>query len=234
MRAPWLVFMCLCLRRCVAAPPAKPPAKPRAVLFDFDGSLAQSENAHRKRFAAATGVDVSEARWFAECVGHDSAWIVAHLLGREDAPAEVLRDLAARAASPAFLDDVVLTKGARELLAALEGTPCAIVSSGLRSYIEGCLARWGLSDAFACLVAGDDDEPGEHKPSPAPYLHAAKRLGVAPEDCYAVEDSPSGIQSALAAGVAVVAVLNPANEGLDVLARCAAVVDDLSDTSLFV
>jgi len=118
--------------------------------------------------------------------------------------------------------------------ARLEKHASARVEGSIRRYIEGCLARWGLSDAFACLVAGDDDEPGEHKPSPAPYLHAAKRLGVAPEDCYAVEDSPSGIQSALAAGVAVVAVLNPANEGLDVLARCAAVVDDLSDTSLFV
>ena len=127
--------MCLCLRRCVAAPPAK--TKPRAVLFDFDGSLAQSENAHRKRFAAATSVNVSPRRWMAECVGHDSAWIVAHLLQRDDAPLEILYDLRQRAASPAFLDAVGLTRGANELLLALEGTPCAVVSSGHRACVRG-------------------------------------------------------------------------------------------------
>ena len=60
---------------------------PRAVLFDFDGSLAQSEEAHRKRFVAATGVACDSARWDAECVGRNTEWIVCHLLGVDEPPA---------------------------------------------------------------------------------------------------------------------------------------------------
>ncbi|KAH8083858.1 hypothetical protein JL720_8097 [Aureococcus anophagefferens] len=141
---------------------AKTGTPPRAVLFDFDGSLAQSEEAHRKRFVAACGVECDVDRWMDHCVGHSTEWIVDYLTGACE-PA-VLADLRARATSEAFFADVALTAGARELLEALgdAGVPCAIVSSGLRAYIEGCLARWGLEVAF--VVAGDDAEPAEHKP----------------------------------------------------------------------
>ena len=74
-------------------------ANERAVLFDFDGSLAQSEEAHRKRFVAATGVACDSARWDAECVGRNTEWIVCHLLGVEEPPAEVRALLPAGAAA---------------------------------------------------------------------------------------------------------------------------------------
>ena len=87
---------------------------PRAVLFDFDGSLAQSEEAHRKRFVAATGVACDSARWDSECVGRNTEWIVCHLLGVDEPPAAVIEDLRQRVVSDAFLADVAPTKGGLE------------------------------------------------------------------------------------------------------------------------
>ena len=175
--------------------------KPHAVLFDFDGSLAQSEEAHRKRFVAATGVKCDSARWDAECVGRNTEWIVCHLLGVDEPPADVVADLAERVVSDAFLDDIEPTAGGLELLSALQdaAVPCAIVTSGLRAYVEACL----------------------------------ERFGVAPADCVAVEDSPSGLQSALSAGCVVIAIRNPANDGLELLDDCRAVADDLVDRAPF-
>lgn len=205
--------------------------KPHAVLFDFDGSLAQSEEAHRKRFVAATGVKCDSARWDAECVGRNTEWIVCHLLGVDEPPADVVADLAERVVSDAFLDDIEPTSGGLELLSAFQdaAVPCAIVTSGLRAYVEACLERWGVKIDF--IVAGDDDV--KHKPAPEPYLAACEHFGVAPADCVAVEDSPSGLQSALSAGCVVIAIRNPANDGLELLDDCRAVADDLVDRAPF-
>ena len=105
-----------------------------------------------------------------------------------------------------------------------------IVTSGLRAYIEACLARWDVDVDF--IVAGDD-EGVPHKPAPDPYLTACDHFDVAPADCVAVEDSPSGLRSALAAGVPVVAIANPANAGLPLLDEARAVQGDLTDRAPF-
>jgi HAD superfamily hydrolase (TIGR01509 family) len=95
--------------------------------------------------------------------------------------------------------------GAQELLARLvaDGIPCALVTMSYRRLAEAVLT--GLPPGtFATIVAGDDVTHG--KPHPEPYLTAAARLGAAPQDCVAIEDSPTGIASAEAAGVPVLAV----------------------------
>jgi len=205
---------------------------PRAVLFDFDGSLAQSEEAHRKRFVAATGVACDSARWDAECVGRNTEWIVCHLLGVDEPPKEVIKDLRQRVVSDAFLADIAPTRGGLELLSALReaAIPVAIVTSGVRAYVEACLERWGVEVEY--IVAGDD-EGVPHKPAPDPYLRACTEFDVAPADCVAVEDSPSGLRSALAAGIPVVAIANPANAGLPLLDEARAVANDLTDRAPF-
>ena len=177
------------LLMCLHPAATRQTGKPRAVLFDFDGSLAQSEEAHRKRFVAATGVACDSARWDAECVGRNTEWIVCHLLGVDEPPAEVIEDLRQRVVSDAFLADVAPTKGGLELLKALReaAVPCAVVTSGLRAYVEACLERWGVAVDY--IVAGDD-EGVPHKPAPDPYLTACDHFDVAPADCVAVEDSP--------------------------------------------
>ncbi len=95
--------------------------------------------------------------------------------------------------------------GAQDLLAALgdEGVPCALVTMSYRDLAEaivGCLPP----GSFETIVPGDEVSRG--KPHPEAYLTAATRLGVDPADCIAIEDSPTGVASATAAGVPVLAV----------------------------
>jgi HAD superfamily hydrolase (TIGR01509 family) len=95
--------------------------------------------------------------------------------------------------------------GALELLGALAeaGVPCALVTMSYASLAEEVVAQ-GPADAFRTLVTGDQVTEG--KPHPEPYLTAAARLGVDPAACVAVEDSPTGIASAMAAGARTLGV----------------------------
>ena len=95
--------------------------------------------------------------------------------------------------------------GARELLADLRthGVPCALVTMSWQRFVEPILARLP-ADTFSTVVTGDRVEFG--KPHPEPYLTAAAELGVAPQDCVAIEDSNTGAKSAVAAGCTVLCV----------------------------
>ncbi|WTM18175.1 HAD family phosphatase [Isoptericola halotolerans] len=121
-------------------------------------------------------------------------------------------------------DGVPWQLGARELLASLAdaGVPCALVTMSYAVLAEAVTAH--VPGAFATLVTGDQVTRG--KPDPEPYLVAARRLGVRVEDCVAIEDSPAGIGSALAAGartLGVEAVLPV--EPRDGLSRAASLAD---------
>jgi len=99
---------------------------------------------------------------------------------------------------------VVVRPGARELLTEVAdaGVAHALVTSSQRSFAAAVLASTGLE--FPVVVTGED--VAAHKPDPEPYLLAAKLLGVDPARCVALEDSPSGVASAGAAGCLVIAV----------------------------
>ena len=100
----------------------------------------------------------------------------------------------------------VPTPGAVALVQGLRraGVPVAVASSSVRPWVEACLGRMALLDAFDVLVSGSDVERG--KPDPAIYLTAAARLGVDPRGCLAIEDAPAGIESARRAGMVCWAV----------------------------
>ena len=97
-----------------------------------------------------------------------------------------------------------LQPGAGPLLAALDaaGVPCALVTASSRAIMDAVLKVTGLS--FAVTVCGED--VGRPKPDPEPYLLAAGRLGVPAAGCVVLEDSPTGIAAARAAGCPVIAV----------------------------
>ena len=97
-------------------------------------------------------------------------------------------------------DDAV--GAARELRA--RGIPIAIASSSPRERLHRTLSRAGLLDAFDVTVAGDEVAHG--KPAPDMFLLAAERLGVAPEACVVIEDSPPGVRAGVAAGMHTIAV----------------------------
>jgi HAD superfamily hydrolase (TIGR01509 family) len=104
-----------------------------------------------------------------------------------------------------FADGLVWRPGAYELLLAVRaaGLPTALVTSTGRRLVEVALTTLGAEN-FDAIVCGD--EVTTPKPDPEPYLTAAKLLGVSIEDCVAVEDSLTGMTSALASGAAVLAV----------------------------
>jgi len=97
-----------------------------------------------------------------------------------------------------------LQPGAARLLAALEaaGVPSALVTASSRAIMDAVLKVTGLS--FGVTVCGEDVQRG--KPDPEPYVRAAALLGVPPPGCVVLEDSPTGIAAARAAGCAVIAV----------------------------
>jgi len=210
--------------------PEIPVARLNAVVFDCDGTLVDSEplayEAWRRELRthgyelqpedteATRGRTYPAAHaYFAERVdelpGADEFW------GRFSG---TLFELLESDLTP--FDDAVST--ARELHR--RGVRIAIASSSPRERLDATLRAAGLGDVFEVTVAGDEVERG--KPAPDLFLAAAERLGVPAEDCVAVEDSPTGVESALAAGMTVVAVAR-SPEHRDEL-RGAAVVDELT------
>jgi HAD superfamily hydrolase (TIGR01509 family) len=180
-----------------------------AVLFDMDGTLVDTE----PYWIAAEYKLVGEfgGTWSDE---HAHALVGNALL----TSAEYLRDVGGVRLDPPtiverLLDDVIAASlermpwrpGALELLARLReaGIPCALVTMSYQR-LAGTLVDHLPEGAFATVVTGDEVTDG--KPHPEAYLTAAARLGVAPDQCIAIEDSPTGIASAEAAGCVVLAV----------------------------
>ncbi|MEY2444899.1 MAG: hypothetical protein QOE00_1479 [Ilumatobacteraceae bacterium] len=95
--------------------------------------------------------------------------------------------------------------GARELLAELrtEGIPCALVTMSWRRLADAIVGQLP-EGSFAATIVGDEVEHG--KPHPEPFRAAARALSVSPKDCVALEDSPTGVRSAMAAGCRVIVV----------------------------
>ena len=104
--------------------------------------------------------------------------------------------------------------GAVELVGRIRsgGLLVGVASSSIRRWVDACLDKLGLAHSFDAIVSGDDVEDG--KPAPDIYLLAARRLGVDPSRCLAIEDAPAGIQSAHAAGMTCWAVRTPYTRGL--------------------
>ena len=191
---------------------------PAAVLWDMDGTLVDTEP-----YWIATEYAMAEkygGTWSQEqalsLVGNDllsSGRVLKEAWDLPQSPAEVVEEL---------LDGVVARveesvpwqPGAPELLAALReaGVPCALVTMSYERFVAPIL-RHLPAETFRVIVTGDKVEQG--KPHPEPYLTAAASLGLAPEECVAIEDSNTGAKSAETAGCAVLVVQNhvPVLEG---------------------
>jgi HAD superfamily hydrolase (TIGR01509 family) len=202
----------------VTAPATSPL---RAVLFDMDGLLLDSEplwfeaeRAVMTRLGAPWAAGDQEA-----LLGGSLERTVSYMLGKAAAArhaagggadgrlpegADVGRWLLAGMTDLIMARGVPLRPGARELLAevAAAGVPHALVTSSHREIMLAALEATELE--FAVTVCRED--VAHSKPDPEPYLRAASLLGVPPEGCVVLEDSPNGIASARAAGCAVIAV----------------------------
>lgn len=183
---------------------------PAAVLFDMDGTLVDSEGLWSiaiTELAARYGGRVSLAARRA-MVGASVASSMEILHADLDQlwrdPAESARWLHRRVGE-LFVEDLPWRPGALALLGAVRAAriPTALVTSTARELVEVALDTLGR-DSFDVVVCGD--EVPATKPDPAPYLTAARLLDVPVRRCVAIEDSPAGVASALAAGAAVLAV----------------------------
>jgi HAD superfamily hydrolase (TIGR01509 family) len=202
------------------------------ILFDMDGTLVDSEKVWSvglDQLADHLGGRLSDTAR-RDMVGtsmSQSMRILHDDLGVDADEAESVRYLEERV-SALFADGLLWRPGAPELLAAVRsaGIPTALVTATRRHLVEVALITLGPHN-FDAVVAGDDLD--ETKPHPAPYRTAAELLRADPRRCVAVEDSPNGITSALAAGCVVIGV--PCEVGLDHLENVH-LVDSLADLSV--
>ena len=205
-----------------------------AAIFDMDGLLIDSERAISQAWlegALALGfrLDMHDFMQVIGRAGPDSDALLIALLGSEQA----FRDTAAHARSllpheggaPVF----PLKSGALPLLQALHGAaiPCGVASSSRVEEIRHRLGHVGVLPYFRCITGGDEVTHG--KPDPSLYLLAAARLGVAPEECIAFEDSENGARAAQAAGVRVVIVPDLRPPSPEVAARAHGVIGSLAE-----
>jgi HAD superfamily hydrolase (TIGR01509 family) len=189
----------------------------RAVVFDFDGVLVNSEPLHFRALREALlgdGIAITEEEYLREYVAYDDRGSIRIALERHRrAVSDERIGALAAAKAEAFerlMGEVPFYPGARELVRALAAeVPVAIASGARREEIERILEAGGLRDAFVAVVGADD--VARTKPHPEPYQRAfaliAPRVGgLVPAECVAFEDTIPGIAAARAAGMKVIGV----------------------------
>ena len=184
-----------------------------AVIFDLDGVIIDSEpiwDDVRERYVRERGgrydaeaqhamMGMSSTEWSAYI--HDE-------LGVETPPEEINADVVELMAAR-YREHLPLIPGAREAVErTARGYPLGLASSSNRPLIDAVLDAAELAEVFRATVSSEEVARG--KPAPDVYLEAARRLGIHPERCAAIEDSHAGIASAKAAGMRVIVVPNPA------------------------
>ena len=191
----------------------------RAVIFDFDGVIANSEPLHFAAFRdvlATEGVALSEREYYERYLGYDDVGVFRAVSQEQGVPWDVDRVSALVDRKAVHLerlerDGSILFPGADQAIRRLAASmPLAIASGALRAEILRILNRAGLAQCFGAIVAAEDSPAS--KPAPDPYLRAVDLLSAAigpplvPGQCVAVEDSHWGLESARAAGLRTIAV----------------------------
>ena len=192
----------------------------RAVLFDMDGLLVDSEplwfEAERSVMARLGGpwTPADQLALIGGSLAHSVAYMRARAV-RPAEPEQIGRWLLDGMADLVARNGVRLMPGVAGLLAELAaaGIRCALVTSAQRQIMDAVIDSTGLT--FAVTICAEDVRRG--KPDPEPYLRAAALLGEAPARCVVLEDSPRGVAAAQAAGCPVIAVPSvPLPAGLSV------------------
>lgn len=185
----------------------------QAVIFDFDGVLADTERLHLLAFQdvfGPRGWTLDEDAYFERYLGYDDRRLITEFAHEQGVVMErqsidrIVEDKGQRYLERLGSADILFPAAAACVRRIGARFPLGIASGSLHAEIERILAVGGLSDAFRVIVGADD--VSERKPAAAPYLAATARLGVSPEMSVAVEDSRWGLESARAAGLSTIAV----------------------------
>jgi HAD superfamily hydrolase (TIGR01509 family) len=207
------------------------PRQIRAVVFDMDGLLVDTEILIRDlmmdlapNYGASLPTEV-----FQRMVGLPNA--ASDAVAREhfgpDFPLEAFFGEVTERVHAACEVGVALKTGVTELLDALDArrTPRAIATSSSHAAVQRTLGPSGIVPRFDAIVAAGDYARG--KPSPDPFLTAARRLGVDPVHCLALEDSHNGVRAAHAAGMMTVMVPDLLEATDEMHGKCVAIMDSL-------
>jgi len=183
-----------------------------AVVFDMDGVLIESEEVWdevREQYVRERGgrYDAEIQRAMMGMSSPEWSRYLHETAGVSDEPRTINEEVVRRMLA-AYRERLPLVHGAVEAVRRLAARyPLGLASSSNRPIIDTVLDVSGLAPYFDATVSSEEVARG--KPAPDVYLEAARRLGVDPTRCAAVEDSHGGIRSAKAAGMRVVAVPNP-------------------------
>ncbi len=188
----------------------------KAVIFDFDGVIADSEILHYKALAhafASYDLDMPKEIHYEKYLGYsdfDNIYAVSRDFGRnwnESQVQDIFNIKTAKFESLAATESIII-EGVVDLVRRLEdaGLALAICSGATRRDIDQMLAGSGIENSFSVIITADDVEKG--KPDPEGYLMALKKLnesmdgeGITPAECLVVEDSMWGLEAAKAAGM---------------------------------
>jgi HAD superfamily hydrolase (TIGR01509 family) len=204
------------------------PRIPKAVVFDMDGLLVDTETVYRDAMiavAAQMGHDMPHSL-FLTMIGSSwpatSAILETHF--GPDFDSEAFKEASIARVYAALDAEVCLKAGVLEILDLLDeiSIPRAIATSSSRTSVEHHMGAHDLLKRFHAVVAAGDYVNA--KPHPEPYLTAAAKLGVAPTDCLALEDSHNGVRAASSAGMMTIMVpdlLDPTQEMHDLCVRIA-------------
>jgi beta-phosphoglucomutase len=194
----------------------------RAIIFDFDGVIVDSEYLIFKltqQMAAQEGWTVSEDEYFRDYLALDDRGIIEHLYQSHGQPVNSRRrdqliEWKFRAYQEIIRNGLPPMPGAIEFVKkAAAGYPLAIASGSLRVEIEHLLGKLGLRELFSVLATADDC--ARSKPDPEVYLHALEQLRQLPSlgrpplaatECLAIEDAPLGVLAAQKAGMKCLAL----------------------------
>jgi beta-phosphoglucomutase len=196
----------------------------KAVLWDLDGTLVDSEEFHWRSWRDTMRVEGVELTYeqFLASFGQRNDRILPAWLGADVDPGRVQRigdDKEAGYRRLAETHGLTPLPGAREWLSTLRGSGWkqAIASSAPRMNVEMMLRVAGIEGCFDAIVSADDVTIG--KPDPQVFLKAAEKVGVPPARCIVVEDAAAGIEGARRAGMRSIGVTKNARLGADVFVQ---------------
>ena len=175
----------------------------QAVAFDFNGTLSDDEPVLARVYSelfAELGHPLTPDEYYEHLAGHTDEEMFVRWLG--ESSEELIRERVRRY-NTLVSDGSTVDEDVRDAVRwAAARMPVAVVSAALRDEIEPVLNASGLRDLFALVLSQDDVTRG--KPDPQPYLLAAERLGLSPDELLVFEDTDVGVASAKAAGARVV------------------------------